>query len=66
MSLLKENREAVEQELNVRSAVAVQNAEDAAQRRAEANTFRFVSDYVQIAPVSDKSMQMIMYWILIF
>uniref|UniRef100_A0A8C4EZM8 Centrosomal protein of 135 kDa n=1 Tax=Dicentrarchus labrax TaxID=13489 RepID=A0A8C4EZM8_DICLA len=40
--LLKENREAVEDELKVRSAAVVQNAEEFAQQRAECNALRFV------------------------
>lgn len=42
MCLLKENREAVEEELKVRSAALVQNAEEVAQQRAESNALRFV------------------------
>lgn len=42
MCLLKENREAVEEELKVRSAAVVQNAEEVAQQRAESNALRFV------------------------
>lgn len=40
--LLKEGREAVEQELKVRSTALVQNAEETAQQRAESNALRFV------------------------
>lgn len=43
MCLLKENREAVEMELKVRSAALVQNAEEVTQQRAESNALRFVS-----------------------
>lgn len=41
--LLKENREAAEEELKVRSAVLAQNAEEVSQQRAEANALRSVS-----------------------
>uniref|UniRef100_A0A671TVH7 Centrosomal protein 135 n=1 Tax=Sparus aurata TaxID=8175 RepID=A0A671TVH7_SPAAU len=40
--LLKENREAAEEELKTRSAALVQNAEEVAQQRAESNALRFV------------------------
>lgn len=40
--LLKENKEAVEEELKARSAAVVHNAEEAAQQRAESNALRFV------------------------
>lgn len=40
--LLKESREAVEEELKVRSAAVVQNAGEVAQQRAESNALRFV------------------------
>lgn len=43
MSLLRESKEAVEVELKVRSATHVQNAEEAAQQRAEANALRSAS-----------------------
>lgn len=46
--LLKENREAVEVELKVRSAALVQNAEEVAQQRAESNALRFVLKTCQI------------------
>lgn len=42
MCLLKENREAAEEELKTRSAALVQNAEEVAQQRAESNALRFV------------------------
>lgn len=40
--LLKEGKEAVEEELKARSTVMVQNAEEAVQQRAESNALRFV------------------------
>lgn len=42
MCLLKENREAAEEELKTRSAALVQNSEEVAQQRAESNALRFV------------------------
>ncbi|KAM7410372.1 hypothetical protein PAMA_001694 [Pampus argenteus] len=45
--LLKEGREAVEQELKVRSAVLVQNAEETAQQRAEANALRLLQEQME-------------------
>lgn len=42
MCLLKESKEAVEEELKVQSAAMVQNAGEAAQQRAESNALRFV------------------------
>lgn len=42
MCLLKENREAAEAELKVRSTALVQNAEEVAQQRAECNALRSV------------------------
>lgn len=38
--LLKERREALEQEVKSRSTAALQNAEDVAQERAESNALR--------------------------
>ncbi|XP_068599752.1 centrosomal protein of 135 kDa [Brachionichthys hirsutus] len=41
---LKENREAVEEELKVRCAAVVQNAEEVAQERAESNALRLLQE----------------------
>lgn len=40
--MLKESKEAAEEELKARSAAVVQNAEEVAQQRAECNALRFV------------------------
>uniref|UniRef100_A0A8C4EZN8 Centrosomal protein of 135 kDa n=1 Tax=Dicentrarchus labrax TaxID=13489 RepID=A0A8C4EZN8_DICLA len=45
--LLKENREAVEDELKVRSAAVVQNAEEFAQQRAECNALRLLQEQME-------------------
>ncbi|XP_023248985.1 centrosomal protein of 135 kDa isoform X2 [Seriola lalandi dorsalis] len=45
--LLKESREAVEEELKVRSAALVQNAEEAAQQRAECNALRLLQEQME-------------------
>ncbi|XP_045899417.1 centrosomal protein of 135 kDa isoform X1 [Micropterus dolomieu] len=45
--LLKENREAVEEELKVRSAALVQNAEEVAQQRAESNALRLLQEQME-------------------
>ncbi|KAM3619121.1 uncharacterized protein V6R79_003302 [Siganus canaliculatus] len=45
--LLKENREAVEEELKVRSSVLVQNAEEVAQQRAESNALRLLQEQME-------------------
>ncbi|XP_068175066.1 centrosomal protein of 135 kDa isoform X2 [Antennarius striatus] len=45
--LLKENREAVEEELKVRCAVMVQNAEKVAQERAESNALRLLQEQME-------------------
>lgn len=42
MCRLKENREAAEEELRLRSAAVVQNAEEVSHQRAETNALRFV------------------------
>ncbi|XP_040896795.1 centrosomal protein of 135 kDa isoform X2 [Toxotes jaculatrix] len=42
--LLKESREAAEEELKVRSATVVRNAEEAAQQRAESNALRLLQE----------------------
>lgn len=42
VSLLKESKEALEEELKVQSAAVVLNADDVAQQRVESNTLRFV------------------------
>ncbi|XP_073333060.1 centrosomal protein of 135 kDa [Pagrus major] len=45
--LLKENREAAEEELKTRSAVLVQNAEEVAQQRAESNALRLLQEQME-------------------
>ncbi|XP_076582514.1 centrosomal protein of 135 kDa [Chaetodon auriga] len=45
--LLKESREAVEDELKVRSAAVVQNAEEVAQQRAESNALRLLQEQME-------------------
>ncbi|XP_049443312.1 centrosomal protein of 135 kDa [Epinephelus fuscoguttatus] len=45
--LLKENREAAEEELKVRSAVLAQNAEEVSQQRAEANALRLLQEQME-------------------
>ncbi|CAK6956095.1 LOW QUALITY PROTEIN: centrosomal protein of 135 kDa [Scomber scombrus] len=45
--LLKEGRDAVEQELKVRSVALVQNAEDTAQQRAESNALRLLQEQME-------------------
>ncbi|XP_071343000.1 centrosomal protein of 135 kDa isoform X2 [Trachinotus anak] len=45
--LLKESREAVQEELKVRSAALVQNAEEAAQQRAESNALRLLQEQME-------------------
>lgn len=41
VSLLKESKEAAEEELKVQSAAMVHNADEVAQQRAESNALRF-------------------------
>lgn len=48
VSLLKESKEALEEELKVQSAAVVLNADDVAQQRVESNTLRFVLTRCQI------------------
>uniref|UniRef100_A0A3P8T643 Centrosomal protein 135 n=1 Tax=Amphiprion percula TaxID=161767 RepID=A0A3P8T643_AMPPE len=45
--LLKENREAAEEELKVRSAALVHNAEEVAQQRAESNALRLLQEQME-------------------
>ncbi|XP_026161092.1 centrosomal protein of 135 kDa isoform X2 [Mastacembelus armatus] len=45
--LLKENREAVEEELKVRYAALVQNAEEVAQQRAESSALRLLEEQME-------------------
>uniref|UniRef100_A0A671TTS0 Centrosomal protein 135 n=1 Tax=Sparus aurata TaxID=8175 RepID=A0A671TTS0_SPAAU len=45
--LLKENREAAEEELKTRSAALVQNAEEVAQQRAESNALRLLQEQME-------------------
>ncbi|XP_042339694.1 centrosomal protein of 135 kDa [Plectropomus leopardus] len=45
--LLKENREAAEEELKVRSSALVQNAEEVSQQRAEANALRLLQEQME-------------------
>ncbi|KAM3875853.1 centrosomal protein of 135 kDa [Diretmus argenteus] len=45
--LLKENREAVEQELKARSSALVHNAEETAQQRAESNALRLLQEQME-------------------
>eukprot|EP00064_Thunnus_orientalis_P017659 superscaffoldBa00003812_g17744 len=45
--LLKEGREAVEQELKVRSVALVQNVEETAQQRAESNALRLLQEQME-------------------
>ncbi|KAL7397610.1 hypothetical protein ABVT39_024981 [Epinephelus coioides] len=45
--LLKENREAAEEELKVRSAVLAQNAEEVSQQRVEANALRLLQEQME-------------------
>ncbi|XP_010729323.3 centrosomal protein of 135 kDa isoform X1 [Larimichthys crocea] len=45
--LLKENREAAEAELKVRSTALVQNAEEVAQQRAECNALRLLQEQME-------------------
>uniref|UniRef100_A0A3Q2NNG3 Centrosomal protein 135 n=1 Tax=Fundulus heteroclitus TaxID=8078 RepID=A0A3Q2NNG3_FUNHE len=45
--LLKESREAAEEELKVRSASVVQNAEEVAQQRAEASALRLLQEQME-------------------
>ncbi|XP_070765256.1 centrosomal protein of 135 kDa [Enoplosus armatus] len=45
--LLKENREAVEEELKVRSAAVVHSAEEVAQQRAESNALRLLQEQME-------------------
>ncbi|XP_008301652.1 centrosomal protein of 135 kDa [Stegastes partitus] len=45
--LLKENREAAEEELKVRSVALVHNAEEVAQQRAEANALRLLQEQME-------------------
>ncbi|XP_041790980.1 centrosomal protein of 135 kDa isoform X2 [Chelmon rostratus] len=45
--LLKESREAVEEELKVRSAALIQNAEEVAQQRAESNALRLLQEQME-------------------
>uniref|UniRef100_A0A667ZY72 Centrosomal protein 135 n=1 Tax=Myripristis murdjan TaxID=586833 RepID=A0A667ZY72_9TELE len=45
--LLKEGKEAVEEELKARSTVMVQNAEDAVQQRAESNALRLLQEQME-------------------
>ncbi|XP_071371659.1 centrosomal protein of 135 kDa [Centroberyx affinis] len=45
--LLKESREAVEEELNVRSTAIVQNAEEITQQRAESNALRLLQEQME-------------------
>uniref|UniRef100_UPI003AAA4C84 centrosomal protein of 135 kDa n=1 Tax=Centroberyx gerrardi TaxID=166262 RepID=UPI003AAA4C84 len=45
--LLKESREAVEEELKVRSTAMVQNAEETAQQRAESNALRLLQEQME-------------------
>ncbi|TKS75034.1 Centrosomal protein of 135 kDa [Collichthys lucidus] len=45
--LLKENREATEEELKVRSTALVQNAEEVAQQRAECNALRLLQEQME-------------------
>ncbi|KAM4548689.1 centrosomal protein of 135 kDa isoform 2-T2 [Odontesthes bonariensis] len=47
LCLLKESREAAEEELTVRSAALVHNAEEAAQQRAEANALRLLQEQME-------------------
>lgn len=46
VSQLKESRGAAEEELEVRSAALVQNAEEVSHQRAEANALRFVLSFL--------------------
>ncbi|XP_036970306.1 centrosomal protein of 135 kDa [Acanthopagrus latus] len=45
--LLKENREAAEEELKTRSAALVQNSEEVAQQRAESNALRLLQEQME-------------------
>ncbi|XP_059197892.1 centrosomal protein of 135 kDa [Centropristis striata] len=45
--LLKENKEAAEEELKVRSAVIVQNAEEVSHHRAESNALRLLQEQME-------------------
>ncbi|XP_063748208.1 centrosomal protein of 135 kDa isoform X1 [Eleginops maclovinus] len=47
VSLLKENREAAEEELEVRSAALVQNVEEVSHQRAEANALRLLQEQME-------------------
>ncbi|KAK2907591.1 centrosomal protein of 135 kDa isoform X1 [Channa argus] len=47
VSLLRENREAMEVELKVRSAALMQNAEDVTQQRAESNALRMLQEQME-------------------
>ncbi|KAK2835857.1 hypothetical protein Q5P01_016341 [Channa striata] len=47
VSLLRENSEAMEVELKVRSAALVQNAEDVAQQRVESNALRLLQEQME-------------------
>uniref|UniRef100_A0A3Q4G5D4 Centrosomal protein 135 n=1 Tax=Neolamprologus brichardi TaxID=32507 RepID=A0A3Q4G5D4_NEOBR len=47
VSLLKENKEAAEEELKVQSAAMVHNAEEVAQQRAESNALRLLQEQME-------------------